>query len=158
MAAAPQLLSGSTLLRYTFTYKPNAYSFLNGFSYSFILFRLNVAKECCGSSNFGFDFFVPAWWTLHSIQILFLPCVYMFIILTIIFLLVFIQILFVKMAESRKPNKLYATHPKNYGKGSRQCRVTGRQGGMGLIRKYGIDMKRQTFRERAIEMGWCKYN
>lgn len=88
----------------------------------------------------------------------FLPCVYMFIILTIIFLLVFIQILFVKMAESRKPNKLYATHPKNYGKGSRQCRVTGRQGGMGLIRKYGIDMKRQTFRERAIEMGWCKYN
>jgi small subunit ribosomal protein S29e len=62
------------------------------------------------------------------------------------------------MAESRKPNKLYATHPKNYGKGSRQCRVTGRMGGMGLIRKYGINMKRQVFRERALDMGWEKYN
>lgn len=63
-----------------------------------------------------------------------------------------------KMAESRKPNKLYATHPKGYGKGSRACRVTGREGGMGLIRKYGINMKRQVFRERAIDMGWNKYN
>lgn len=62
------------------------------------------------------------------------------------------------MAETRVPNKLYATHPKNYGKGSRQCRVTGRKGGNGLIRKYGINMKRQVFRERAIEMGWVKYN
>ena len=62
------------------------------------------------------------------------------------------------MAETRKPDKLYATHPKNYGKGSRPCRVTGRNGGMGLIRKYGINMKRQVFRERAIDMGWMKYN
>lgn len=63
-----------------------------------------------------------------------------------------------KMAETRTPNKLYATHPKGYGKGSRACRVTGRLGGMGLIRKYGINMKRQVFRERAIEMGWEKHN
>jgi small subunit ribosomal protein S29e len=63
-----------------------------------------------------------------------------------------------KMAESRKPDKLYATHPKGYGKGSRQCVVTGRKGGMGLVRKYGINMKRQVFRERAIDMGWMKYN
>lgn len=63
-----------------------------------------------------------------------------------------------KMAETRVPNKLYATHSKNYGKGSRQCRVTGRKGGNGLIRKYGIDMKRQVFRERALDMGWCKYS
>jgi small subunit ribosomal protein S29e len=62
------------------------------------------------------------------------------------------------MAETRKPNKLYATHPKNYGKGSRPCRVTGRPGGMGLVRKYGINMKRQTFRERAIDMGFMKYS
>jgi len=62
------------------------------------------------------------------------------------------------MAETRKPNKLYATHPSNYGKGSRACRVTGRLGGMGLVRKYGINMKRQTFRERAIDMGFMKYN
>lgn len=64
----------------------------------------------------------------------------------------------IKMAETRVPNKLYSTHPKNYGKGSRQCRVTGRKGGMGLIRKYGIDMKRQAFRERARDMGWEKYS
>eukprot|EP00591_Stephanopyxis_turris_P000570 CAMPEP_0195506640 /NCGR_PEP_ID=MMETSP0794_2-20130614/225_1 /TAXON_ID=515487 /ORGANISM="Stephanopyxis turris, Strain CCMP 815" /LENGTH=62 /DNA_ID=CAMNT_0040633019 /DNA_START=138 /DNA_END=326 /DNA_ORIENTATION=- len=62
------------------------------------------------------------------------------------------------MAETRVPNKLYATHPKNYGKGSRRCRVTGRPGGMGLVRKYGINMKRQAFRERAIDMGFMKYN
>ena len=62
------------------------------------------------------------------------------------------------MAETRKPDKLYATHPKNYGKGARPCRVTGRMGGHGLIRKYGINMKRQTFRERALEMGWMKYS
>ncbi|CAB9504410.1 40S ribosomal protein S29 [Seminavis robusta] len=62
------------------------------------------------------------------------------------------------MAETRKPNKLYCTHPKNYGKGSRACRVTGRDGGMGLIRKYGINMKRQVFRERATDMGWIKYS
>lgn len=63
-----------------------------------------------------------------------------------------------KMVESRKPDKLYATHPSAYGKGSRACRVTGRLGGMGLVRKYGINMKRQVFRERALDMGWEKYN
>jgi len=62
------------------------------------------------------------------------------------------------LAETRVPNKLYATHPKNYGKGSRSCRVTGRKGGNGLIRKYGIDMKRQCFRERALDIGFMKYN
>ena len=62
------------------------------------------------------------------------------------------------MAETRVPNKLYHTHPRNYGKGSRTCRVTGRKGGMGLVRKYGIDMKRQTFRELATQIGFVKYN
>lgn len=62
------------------------------------------------------------------------------------------------MAETRVPDKLYSTHPSNYGKGSRMCRVTGRKGGNGLIRKYGIDMKRQTFRERAIDIGFVKYS
>lgn len=50
------------------------------------------------------------------------------------------------------------SHPKGYGKGSRICRMTGRKGGMGLIRKYGINMKRQAFREYAKEMGWEKYS
>merc|ERR1719152_1074961 len=42
-------------------------------------------------------------------------------------------------------------------KGLRGSRVTGRCGGMGLIRKYGIMMKRQEFREKALQMGWNKY-
>merc|ERR1719324_713214 len=42
-------------------------------------------------------------------------------------------------------------------KGLRGSRVTGRCGGMGLIRKYGIMMKRQEFREKATQMGWVKY-
>jgi small subunit ribosomal protein S29e len=29
---------------------------------------------------------------------------------------------------------------------------------MGLIRKYGINMKRQVFREFAKDMGWEKYS
>jgi small subunit ribosomal protein S29e len=62
------------------------------------------------------------------------------------------------MAETRVPNKLYHTHSRAYGKGGRQCRVTGREGGMGLIRKYGINMKRQCFRERANDIGFVKYN
>jgi len=62
-----------------------------------------------------------------------------------------------RMGDHTK-NKLYMSHPKGYGKGSRQCRVTGRLGGMGLIRKYGINMKRQVFRERAEDMGWKKYS
>jgi small subunit ribosomal protein S29e len=82
---------------------------------------------------------------------------FLFVLLTFLLSAMY-RLLITTMAETRKPNKLYATHPKNYGKGSRQCVVTGRKGGHGLIRKYGIDMKRQTFRERAIEMGWCKYN
>jgi small subunit ribosomal protein S29e len=73
-----------------------------------------------------------------------------------------LSVLFVKedfkMAETRVPNKLYATHSKKYGKGSRQCVVTGRKGGNGLIRKYGINMKRQAFRERALDMGFVKYS
>jgi small subunit ribosomal protein S29e len=73
-------------------------------------------------------------------------------------LFLFIPDFILKMAETRKPNKLYATAPKNYGKGSRPCVVTGRLGGHGLVRKYGINMKRQVFRERALDMGWVKYS
>jgi small subunit ribosomal protein S29e len=55
-------------------------------------------------------------------------------------------------------NKLFMSHAPGQGKGTRRCRVSGRLGGMGLVRKYGIDMKRQCFRERALEMGWMKYS
>eukprot|EP00434_Breviolum_minutum_P039078 symbB.v1.2.034685.t1/scaffold4523.1/size38513/1 len=42
-------------------------------------------------------------------------------------------------------------------KGARSSRVSGRPGGMALIRKYGIMMKRQEFREKAEEIGFVKY-
>ena len=42
-------------------------------------------------------------------------------------------------------------------KGERPSRMSGRRGGMALIRKYGILMKRQEFREKAPEIGFIKY-
>merc|ERR1712060_250308 len=42
-------------------------------------------------------------------------------------------------------------------KGLRGSRVSGRRGGMGIIHKYGILMKRQEFREKASEIGFVKY-
>merc|ERR1719444_773793 len=42
-------------------------------------------------------------------------------------------------------------------KGNRTSRMSGRLGGMGLIRKYGILMKRQEFREKAEQIGFVKY-
>merc|ERR1711920_41687 len=42
-------------------------------------------------------------------------------------------------------------------KGLRGSRMSGRRGGMAIIRKYGIMMKRQEFREKAEEIGFVKY-
>merc|ERR1712150_229898 len=42
-------------------------------------------------------------------------------------------------------------------KGQRISRVSGRLGGMALIRKYGILMKRQEFREKAEQIGFRKF-
>merc|ERR1719198_2714482 len=47
------------------------------------------------------------------------------------------------------------SHPRKYGKDSRGCRVTASC--QGLIRKYGINMSRRTFREQAELMGFHKY-
>lgn len=46
--------------------------------------------------------------------------------------------------------------PRNYGKGSRQCRLCAHQAG--LIRKWGLDLCRQCFREKAKVIGFDKYN
>jgi len=43
-------------------------------------------------------------------------------------------------------------------KGNRVSRVSARRGGMGMIRKYDIMMKRQEFRELAKSMGWTKFS
>ena len=46
------------------------------------------------------------------------------------------------------------SHPRNYGKGSRQCRVCGAR--QGLIRKYGLNICRRCFREYANDLGFKK--
>ena len=48
------------------------------------------------------------------------------------------------------------SHPRNYGKDSRACRVTGAK--QGLVRKYGINMSRRSFREQAELIGFHKYS
>jgi small subunit ribosomal protein S29e len=55
--------------------------------------------------------------------------------------------------QSTMPNLSY-THPRKYGPGSRTCRVCGNT--HGLIRKYGINMCRRCFREKAVEIGFKK--
>ncbi|XP_070670306.1 small ribosomal subunit protein uS14z/uS14y/uS14x-like isoform X1 [Malus domestica] len=46
------------------------------------------------------------------------------------------------------------SHPKNYGPGSRTCRVCGNP--HGLIRKYALMCCRQCFRSNAKEIGFIK--
>ena len=48
------------------------------------------------------------------------------------------------------------SHPRKFGKDSRGCRKTGNV--EGLIRKYGLNLSRQTFRECAREIGFKKVN
>merc|ERR1740139_2130835 len=62
----------------------------------------------------------------------------------------------VRPRQDRNPYSLPARGLKG-SKGQRVSRVSGRLGGMGLIRKYGILMKRQEFREKAEEIGFRKY-
>eukprot|EP00898_Chlorokybus_atmophyticus_P002814 jgi/Chlat1/3533/Chrsp23S08822 len=49
---------------------------------------------------------------------------------------------------------VWNSHPKNYGPGSRSCRVCGNP--HGLIRKYGINVCRQCFRMYAKDIGFVK--
>ncbi|KAI8060105.1 40S ribosomal protein S29 [Gongronella butleri] len=50
---------------------------------------------------------------------------------------------------------VWNSHPKGYGKGSRQCRVCAHRAG--LIRKYNLNICRQCFREYANDIGFHKY-
>merc|ERR1719401_1111392 len=61
--------------------------------------------------------------------------------------------------QTQLPNNPFATPVRGIpgSKGLRGSRVSGRRGGMGVIRKYGIMMKRQEFREKAEEIGFIKY-
>eukprot|EP01035_Chromulina_nebulosa_P035361 gene35361-47516_t len=53
---------------------------------------------------------------------------------------------------------LLNSHPKSESgsKGARRCRVCANQ--LAIIRKYHLNMCRQCFRERAIDIGFVKYN
>uniref|UniRef100_A0AAX7SKV5 Small ribosomal subunit protein uS14 n=1 Tax=Astatotilapia calliptera TaxID=8154 RepID=A0AAX7SKV5_ASTCA len=50
--------------------------------------------------------------------------------------------------------QLYWSHPRKFGQGSRSCRVCSNR--HGLIRKYGINMCRQCFRQYAKDIGFVK--
>ncbi|KAI5365031.1 Putative ribosomal protein S14 [Septoria linicola] len=52
---------------------------------------------------------------------------------------------------------VFYSRPRTYGKGSRGCRVTGDKKKSGVIRKYGLNMSRQAFREKAEDIGFHKY-
>merc|ERR1719356_1357900 len=62
----------------------------------------------------------------------------------------------VRQRADRDPYSLPARGLKG-SKGQRISRVSGRLGGMALIRKYGLLMKRQEFREKAEQIGFRKY-
>ncbi|KAM2913694.1 hypothetical protein COP2_044316 [Malus domestica] len=52
-------------------------------------------------------------------------------------------------------SNVWNSHPKNYGPGSRTCRVCGNP--HGLIRKYALMCCRQCFRSNAKEIGFIKW-
>uniref|UniRef100_A0A3P8Y3W3 Small ribosomal subunit protein uS14 n=1 Tax=Esox lucius TaxID=8010 RepID=A0A3P8Y3W3_ESOLU len=52
--------------------------------------------------------------------------------------------------------QLYWSHPRKFGQGSRSCRVCSNR--HGLIRKYGLNMCRQCFRQYANDIGFVKAN
>ncbi|XP_074663088.1 small ribosomal subunit protein uS14 [Tubulanus polymorphus] len=49
---------------------------------------------------------------------------------------------------------IWNSHPKKFGQGSRACRVCANR--HGLIRKYGLNMCRQCFRQYADDIGFKK--
>ncbi|KAL0478079.1 ribosomal protein S29 [Acrasis kona] len=51
---------------------------------------------------------------------------------------------------------IWHSHPKNNSRGARECRICAN--GHGLIRKYGLYICRQCFRENAKEVGFQKVN
>ncbi|KAF8927501.1 40S ribosomal protein S29 [Mortierella sp. GBA35] len=51
-------------------------------------------------------------------------------------------------------SNIWNSHPRGYGKGSRECRVCTHPAG--LIRKYGLNICRQCFRENSAAIGFTK--
>ncbi|UJR13821.1 hypothetical protein I4U23_000832 [Adineta vaga] len=51
-------------------------------------------------------------------------------------------------------SSIFRSHPHRYGPGSRKCRVC--SNGHGIIRKYGLMICRQCFREYSSDIGFKK--
>jgi small subunit ribosomal protein S29e len=51
-------------------------------------------------------------------------------------------------------SNVWFSHPRRYGKGAHECRVCTHPAG--LIRKYGLNICRQCFREYAKDIGFVK--
>ncbi|EFX72688.1 hypothetical protein GHT06_011866 [Daphnia sinensis] len=49
---------------------------------------------------------------------------------------------------------LWYSHPRKYGAGSRTCRACANR--HGLVRKYGLNLCRQCFREYSADIGFKK--
>ncbi|KAJ4407652.1 40S ribosomal protein S29 [Gnomoniopsis sp. IMI 355080] len=49
---------------------------------------------------------------------------------------------------------VWNSRPRSYGKGARSCRVCTHRAG--LIRKYGLNICRQCFREKSADIGFQK--
>ncbi|CCA77869.1 hypothetical protein PIIN_00515 [Serendipita indica DSM 11827] len=64
--------------------------------------------------------------------------------------------LFRAVASTKKMthDAVWFSRPRKFGKGSRQCRLCAHQAG--LIRKYGLDLCRQCFRENSAAIGFVK--
>ncbi|KAH8891331.1 ribosomal protein S14 [Thozetella sp. PMI_491] len=50
---------------------------------------------------------------------------------------------------------VWYSRPRSYGKGARSCRVCTHKAG--LIRKYGLNICRQCFREKSADIGFVKH-
>lgn len=51
-------------------------------------------------------------------------------------------------------DSVWYSRPRSYGKGARGCRVCTHKAG--LIRKYGLNICRQCFREKSQDIGFVK--
>jgi small subunit ribosomal protein S29e len=58
-------------------------------------------------------------------------------------------------SDNMSHESVWNSRPKTYGKGSRGCRVCNHQAG--LIRKYGLNICRQCFREKSTDIGFVKH-
>ena len=61
-----------------------------------------------------------------------------------------------KPGKLKKYKKNSVPRERHFGESTRKCVRCGRTGGH--IRKYGLDLCRQCFREHAIELGFKQYS